>query len=64
MDWLVACVALLHLFVAPYTKVEESFNLQACHDLLYNGPHLEEVNTIVLIFAVYNDFTSYELLSV
>jgi len=42
LEVLVYLVAYGQIFISPYTKVEESFNIQACHDILYHSRDLDK----------------------
>ncbi|KAM0254799.1 hypothetical protein ACHAQJ_006398 [Trichoderma viride] len=55
IDLLLFIVPLLHLIAAPYTKVEESFNLQATHDILVYGTPTHDIYE--RLSSTYDHFT-------
>ncbi|KAL2758762.1 glycosyltransferase family 22 protein [Sodiomyces alcalophilus JCM 7366] len=52
---LLPSLILLHLFIAPHTKVEESFTIQSVHDILVYGTPTHDINA--RFKATYDHFT-------
>lgn len=55
INLLLPTLILLHLFCAPYSKVEESFNLQATHDIIVFGTPTHNIHA--RLNATYDHFT-------
>ncbi|EPS65150.1 hypothetical protein M569_09628, partial [Genlisea aurea] len=63
-DVLLGSIAAFYVFMAPYTKVEESFNVQAMHDILYNRHHLDKYDHLEFPGVVPRTFIGSLLVSI
>ncbi|KAJ6729950.1 MANNOSYLTRANSFERASE [Salix viminalis] len=63
-DLLLGSIAAFYVFAVPYTKVEESFNIQAMHDILYHKHRLENYDHLEFPGVVPRTFIGALIVSV
>lgn len=52
LDLALLAASWTHVFLAPYTKVEESFNLHATHDVLFYGVEWASLPKVSFLFDI------------
>ncbi|KAG2672089.1 hypothetical protein I3843_13G022600 [Carya illinoinensis] len=63
-DLLLGSIAAFYVIMIPYTKVEESFNVQAMHDILYYRHHLDNYDHLEFPGVVPRTFIGALLVSI
>jgi alpha-1,6-mannosyltransferase len=49
LDVIVFIIGVIYVLLCPFTKVEESFGIQAIHDFLYHGVDLQKVRLVTIV---------------